>query len=200
MPLDEFGEGHAARLDPEPQRDKTRVRLGCDETVRSFTCPTCGRLVFFDNSECLHCGTALAYDPGARALQALHDRPRCVNETIARCNWLAPAPGTLCASCARTRTRPADGDAQGLDALATAEGAKRRLLFELDELGLRPGDDLRFDLLSSAVHPVTTGHADGLVTLDLAESGDAHREAMRQQMGEPYRTVLGHLRHEVGHY
>ena len=47
---------------------------------------------------------------------------------------------------------------------------------------------------------MTTGHADGLVTLDLAESGDAHREAMREQMGEPYRTVLGHLRHEVGHY
>ena len=47
---------------------------------------------------------------------------------------------------------------------------------------------------------MTTGHADGLVTLDLAESGDAHREAMRAQMGEPYRTVLGHLRHEVGHH
>jgi hypothetical protein len=156
--------------------------------------------VFFDNSECLHCGTALAYDPGVRALQALHDRPRCVNATIARCNWLAPAPGALCASCARTRTRPADGDAQGLEGLATAEGAKRRLLFELDELGLRPGDDLRFDLLSSAHEPVTTGHADGLITLDLAESGDAHREAMREQMGEPYRTVLGHMRHEVGHH
>jgi hypothetical protein len=176
------------------------VRLGCDETVRAFTCPTCGRLVFFDNSECLHCGTALAYDPGARSLQALHDRPRCANARIAACNWVAPAPGLLCASCARTRTRPADGDLEGLAKLATAEGAKRRLLFELDELGLRPGEDLRFDLLSSAHEPVTTGHADGLVTLDLAESGDAHREAMREQMGEPYRTVLGHLRHEVGHH
>jgi hypothetical protein len=47
---------------------------------------------------------------------------------------------------------------------------------------------------------VTTGHADGLITLDLAESDDAHRTAMREQMGEPYRTVLGHLRHEIGHY
>ncbi len=168
--------------------------------MRSFACPTCGRLVFFENSECLHCGTALAYDPRSRDLEGLADRPRCANAAIAACNWLAPAPGALCVSCARTRTRPADEDAQGLEALATAEAAKRRLLFELDELGLHPGDDLRFDLLSSAVHPVTTGHADGLVTLDLAESGDAHREAMREQMGEPYRTVLGHLRHEVGHY
>ncbi len=66
--------------------------------------------------------------------------------------------------------------------------------------GSIPGEELRFDLLSSAYEPVTTGHADGLITLDLAESGDAHREAMREQMGEPYRTVLGHLRHEVGHY
>jgi hypothetical protein len=157
-------------------------------------------LVFFENSACLHCGTALAYDPRSRELEALADRPRCANAEIARCNWIAEERGALCASCARTRTRPADGDAEGLEALATAEAAKRRLLFELDELGLQPGQDLRFDLLSSAHEPVTTGHADGLVTLDLAESGDAHREAMREQMGEPYRTVLGHLRHEVGHY
>jgi hypothetical protein len=176
------------------------VRLGCNVFVRSFTCPTCGRLVFFENSECLHCGTALAFDPAARELTARDGRPRCLNAEIAACNWLAPAAGALCASCARTRTRPSDGDAQGLEALATAEGAKRRLLFELAELGLPIRDELRFDLLSSAYEPVTTGHADGLVTLDLAESGDAHREAMRAQMGEPYRTVLGHLRHEVGHH
>lgn len=176
------------------------MRLGCNVFVRSFTCPTCGRLVFFENSACLHCGTALAYDPHERAVAALHDRPRCANAEIARCNWLAPRPGALCVSCARTRTRPGDADTAGLEAFATAEAAKRWLLFELDELGLRPGEDLRFDLLSSAEEPVTTGHADGLITLDLAESGDAHREAMREQMGEPYRTVLGHLRHETGHY
>ena len=45
-----------------------------------------------------------------------------------------------------------------------------------------------------------TGHADGVITLDLAESDDAHREALREQLGEPYRTVLGHFRHEIGHY
>lgn len=156
--------------------------------------------MFFENSECLHCGTALAYDPQQATITALDGGARCANATIAACNWLAPSPGSLCASCARTRTRPADGDEQGLLALATAEAAKRRLLFELGELGLPVRDELRFDLLSSAHEPVTTGHADGLVTLDLAESGDAHREAMRAQMGEPYRTVLGHLRHEVGHH
>ena len=176
------------------------MRLGCNVFVRAFSCPTCGRLVFFENSACLHCGTELVFDAAGRELEARRGRPRCVNAEIARCNWLAPAPGSLCPSCARTRTRPADGDANGLEQFATAEAAKRRLLFELAELGLHAGEDLCFDLLSSQYEPVTTGHADGLVTLDLAESGDAHREAMREQMGEPYRTVLGHLRHEVGHY
>ena len=62
-----------------------------------------------------------------------------------------------------------------------------------------PVEGLAFDLLSSAHEPVTTGHADGLVTLDLAEADDARREARRAELGEPYRTVLGHLRHEAGH-
>jgi hypothetical protein len=47
---------------------------------------------------------------------------------------------------------------------------------------------------------VTTGHLDGVITLDLAEADDAQREKMRTEMGEPYRTLLGHLRHEIGHY
>jgi hypothetical protein len=59
---------------------------------------------------------------------------------------------------------------------------------------------LAFDLLSSAAEPVITGHADGVITVDLAEGDDPHREALRVQLAEPYRTLLGHLRHEVGHW
>nr|WP_282599999.1 putative zinc-binding metallopeptidase [Patulibacter sp. SYSU D01012] len=89
--------------------------------------------------------------------------------------------------------------------MAGAERAKRRLLFDLLELGVpvpreRREGELSFALLSSAAAPVTTGHADGLVTMDLAEEDDAHRERLRLQLDEPYRTVLGHLRHEVGHH
>ena len=62
------------------------------------------------------------------------------------------------------------------------------------------GRGLAFDLLSSAPGPVVTGHADGIITIDLAEGDDAHREQMRRELGEPYRTMLGHLRHESGHY
>jgi hypothetical protein len=163
--------------------------------------------VTFESARCLHCDTELVYDPGARDVRALADGgARCANELLAVCNWRAPAAGELCAACALTRTRPADGDEQGLVALAAAEAAKRRLLFELAELGLpvegrheREGG-LVFDFLSSAHEPVTTGHADGVIVLDLAEADDARRERRRAEMGEPYRTVLGHLRHEVGHY
>ena len=59
---------------------------------------------------------------------------------------------------------------------------------------------MAFEFLSSRGRTVTTGHDAGVITLDLSESDDAHREFVRQQLGEPYRTVLGHLRHEIGHY
>jgi hypothetical protein len=130
------------------------------------------------------------------------ERQRCANAQLARCNWITDDAhfGGLCRSCRLTRTRPADFDAEGLENFRVAEAAKRRLVFQLLELGLHIGSDLRFDLLSSAHRPVPTGHADGVITLDLAESDDVHREQRRAELGEPYRTVLGHLRHEIGHY
>jgi hypothetical protein len=177
--------------------------------VRAFTCDNCGQLLFFENSLCLRCATPLAFVPSRLDVVALSDGPeaaglrRCANFELAKCNW-ALEPGTeepLCRSCVLTRTRPSDSDGEGLAAFAEAETAKRRLLFELLDLGL-PVDEgtLRFDLLSSRLGPVTTGHADGLITLDLAESDDAEREQRRTELGEPYRTVLGHFRHEIGHY
>jgi hypothetical protein len=162
--------------------------------VRSFACPVCGHLVFFENSACLHCGTELGYCRSRRELVAVDGYVRCANAEVARCNWLVDAPGLLCGSCALTRTRPADADLDALAAFADAEAAKRRLVYQLDDLGL-PTDGVAFDLLSSAEEPVTTGHADGVVTIDLAEGDDAHREALRVQLAEPYRTMLGHLRH-----
>jgi hypothetical protein len=159
----------------------------------------CGQLVFFENSACLRCGNALGFDWAMRELWSRPEAPRCANFARIGCNGLAEAEGALCPACALTRTRPNDDDAVGLGQWAQAEGAKRRLLFELGELGL-PTAGLSFDLLSSSHGPVTTGHLDGLVTLDLAESDDAERELRRVQMGEPYRTLLGHMRHEVGHF
>jgi hypothetical protein len=177
----------------------------------AFVCPVCNRLVTFESSKCLHCSSELGYDPATHTMHALGADQRgrlhrCANAQLAACNWLVSDAGELCASCALTRTRPHDYDSDGLRGFAEAEAAKRRLLFELVDLGLpvvswkqEPGG-LAFDLLSSEQTAVTTGHADGVITLDLDETDPAHRERMRVRLGEPYRTVLGHLRHEIAHY
>ena len=131
------------------------------------------------------------------------------NRNLAECNWLirVDAPGGLCTSCALTVERPHDGDTAGLAEFARAEGAKRRLIAELYELKLPivgrdedPDHGLAFRLLSSAHENVLTGHDNGVITLDLAEGDDVHREQLRVEMDEPYRTLLGHFRHEIGHY
>jgi hypothetical protein len=173
----------------------------------SFACGHCGRLVFFENTVCLHCQTPLGFVPEQLDLVALEGEGeqslyRCANEVVAGCNWMVSRPGDLCRSCALTRTRPNDADGDGLARFASTEQAKRRVIMQLLELrlpGVQPGE-LTFDLLSSVGEPVTTGHADGVITIDVAESDDARREARRQELGEPYRTMLGHLRHELGHY
>jgi hypothetical protein len=167
--------------------------------------------VFFENTTCLRCGQPLGFDPDELALVAVTEADqarRCANQAVATCNWLVPESATdpLCRSCRLTRTRPAGTDEVAMAEFADAESAKRRLVFQLIDLGLpvdsyldRPGG-LAYDLLSSNGEPVTIGHEDGIVTIDLAESDDPHREQVRQEMGEPYRTMLGHLRHETGHY
>jgi len=135
----------------------------------------------------------------------------CANQVLAGCNWLVPAGDpsgpALCASCRLTRTRPNDADPDGLAAFADAEAAKRQLLFQLLDLGLPvtsrwddPDHGLAFDLLTSERDSVVIGHDHGVITLNLAESDDAYRERTRLHLGEAYRTLLGHFRHEIGHY
>lgn len=195
-----------------------RRRVGHPLDVRSFRCRVCDNQLFFENSACVSCGSVLGYSRAERALVPVDASGRyvdsdgrawwtCANRELCGCTWLAEQPGWLCFACTLTRTRPADDDAEGLRQLADAERAKRHLVHELDTLGFEirtkaedPENGLAFDLLSSARESVTTGHADGVITLDLAESDDAHRERVRAELAEPYRTLLGHFRHEVGHY
>ena len=191
--------------------------------MQPFPCSVCQQLLFFDNSTCLRCGSQLGYIPDdgqlvalrsvESALERLDGQPgrfrHCSNRLVARCNWLVPEDDVAerCASCRLTAVRPNDTEVDSIEAFADAEAAKRRLLHQLMGLGLpvidRSVDPLRgvaFELLSSRGRNVITGHDSGVITLDLSESDDAHREFVRQQLGEPYRTVLGHLRHEIGHY
>ncbi|MDP7735532.1 zinc-binding metallopeptidase family protein [Mycobacterium paragordonae] len=192
--------------------------------MRDFHCPNCGQRLAFENSECLNCHSALGFSLDQMALLviakggeesdhagavAANEYQLCANLYVAECNWLVPVgqPGGLCESCALTIERPNDQDTVGLAEFARAEAAKRRLVAELHELNLPiigrdqdPDYGLAFRLLSSAHENVITGHENGVITLDLAEGDDVHREQLRVEMEEPYRTLLGHFRHEVGHY
>jgi hypothetical protein len=126
------------------------------------------------------------------------------------CNWGIPADSaeSFCLACALNETIPNLEAADARHAWARLETAKRRLMYSLIELGLpadrRPSGGrcgLAFSFkASTANEQVFTGHSDGLITINIAEASDPFREKARQQMGEAYRTLLGHFRHEIGHY
>jgi hypothetical protein len=128
------------------------------------------------------------------------------------CNWMLDGDdaAALCRSCRLTTVIPALDVPGHREHWAAIEQAKRRLLVTLIDIGLEPqpkrgeddADGLAFHLLASPAEgpKVMTGHAAGVITIDIAEADDAYREAARVAFGEPMRTLLGHLRHEVAHY
>ncbi|WP_414158633.1 putative zinc-binding metallopeptidase [Pseudomonas sp. BNK-45] len=189
----------------------------------------CGQSLFFRNSQCLACAAVLGYAPQLGSLSSLRPGPvaqtwvldarpeagafkRCANlHTAAACNWLLPAhlTGSLCIACRLNRTIPDLSVPENPERWRKVEIAKRRLVAQLLALGLQllpKSDDeergLAFDFIGVDLQgrAPMTGHAGGLITLDIKEADDAHREQVRTQMREPYRTLLGHFRHEVGHY
>ena len=142
---------------------------------------------------------------------------RCANlETPAACNWLIeatqPSANIFCRACSLNRTIPDLADPHHPENSlywGRVELAKRRMLAGLIGLGLPvvskyedAVNGLAFDLISSqpGASPILTGHDSGLITLNLQEADDGIRESIRSAMGEPYRTLLGHFRHETGHY
>jgi hypothetical protein len=194
---------------------------------RSYRCTRCGRQVFFRNSKCLGCGSALGYVPalgqvktlapaGEREFDLLEGPGRyrrCANfELAAGCNWMIPIEqqAAHCAACRLNRTIPDLTDADNARYWAAIELAKRRLVSQLIALGLPvrskidedPEHGLMFDFLRSPPEGprVLTGHASGLITINVEEADDAKREKIKHDLREPYRTLLGHFRHEVGHY
>ncbi len=187
---------------------------------------TCGQAIFFPNSECLACGNALGYAPDQGTPTALLPAEgglwqlpettsglyrRCANlDTPAACNWLVPAESGdgFCVACQLNHTIPDLSFEGNGERWRKLELAKRHLVAQLLGLGLQvipqtvdAERGLAFDFLApDATGTPTTGHANGLITLNILEADDAHREKVRADMHEPYRTLLGHFRHEVGHY
>lgn len=186
--------------------------------MKAFRCRVCDNQLYVENSVCVSCGTALGYSRTERSIVPVDENGRyvdpsglvwhvCANLNLSGCTWLAPLEGGQCFSCDLTRTRPSDDDLVGLENYPLAEAAKRHLIIELEALGFPvvgkdtdPDEGLTFDLLSSVEENVVIGHEDGVITIDLAESDAVYREKVRAQLAEPYRTMLGHFRHEVGHY
>jgi hypothetical protein len=138
----------------------------------------------------------------------------CTKAASLGCNWLVPeqqddegARGR-CLADSLIRREPDADDTIAVEKLVPTALDLRRLTYQLLDLGLpvdpfwRQDGGLAFDLVSSysAGERVVIGHANGVITIDLVESLDAYRESLRVRLGEPYRTMLGHFRHEVGHY
>ncbi|MEM6742110.1 MAG: putative zinc-binding metallopeptidase [Pseudomonadota bacterium] len=173
--------------------------------MKLYACPACGGTLYFENLVCA-CGQEVAYDPQADRMVAL--AAPCANRREVGCNWIAEAPDGRCRSCAMTLTRP-DEDAPGaLSLWSRSEAAKRWVLANMMSLGWfgddDPGPRPTFDMLAerTAAGPAqpVMGHANGHITLNIAEADPAEIVERRERMGEPYRTVIGHCRHELAHF
>lgn len=200
--------------------------------MKTFHCQHCGHPIFFENVQCLQCGSALAFLPDRLNMAAIEQvpegenlwRPRvrpkndarpayhlCQNHTKQNaCNFAVRAddPNPLCVSCRLTRVLPDLSQPENPKRWYRLEVAKRRLFYTLAKLGLLStsppdgeADGPIFEFLADTPgHQVMTGHSGGVITLNVAEADDAERVKRKVEMHEPYRTLLGHVRHESGHY
>ncbi|MDB6131242.1 MAG: hypothetical protein JWM04_2349 [Verrucomicrobiales bacterium] len=197
--------------------------------MKAFECDHCGNLVFFDNTKCLKCGHPLGFQPDALDLTALNAKSDATGQLFSGitgdklyrlckngqdygvCNWLVQIPDTneLCVACRLNETIPNLSVPGNLELWGRWERAKHHAVYTLLQLGLplegdaeknQPGLHFRFLADSPGAEPVLTGHLSGTITLNIAEGDDVEREKRRVNLHEPYRTLVGHFRHEVGHY
>lgn len=196
--------------------------------MKNFACSNCGNTVYFENVACIRCGSTLGFDSAELAIVAIAEAGAkeaspdvpifrklnagpddgllryCANAEFGVCNWLTPEAETnaFCKACDLNRLIPNLSEPGSLIAWRALEHAKKRLVYSLMRFGL-PFDGtastkgpLTFDFVRNAL----TGHLDGVVTIDVSEADAVERERQRKQFDEPYRSLLGHLRHESGHY
>ncbi|MDT3671139.1 MAG: putative zinc-binding metallopeptidase [Aromatoleum sp.] len=198
--------------------------------MKTFYCGHCGYLAFFENTVCGNCGSTLGFVPeemdfGAFAIETdgrwrrlgeprgdTHAWRPCRNYAVERvCNWMVQgAAEQLCCSCRHTEITPALRAPENRERWRRLEGAKRRLFYSLYQLGLPVprggggGDEvgLSFRFVEDDAWPPHVGaeRGSGVITLNLAEADGARPAGSVAHRPESYRTVLGHLRHAVGHF
>ncbi|WP_435235846.1 zinc-binding metallopeptidase family protein [Psychromonas sp. PT13] len=125
----------------------------------------------------------------------------------------------LCFACRFNETVPDLTVPEHIPLWKKMETAKRRALYTLKALPVPlrnikqdPEGGLSFDFTTDRNvkdhfasklpdhETVFTGHDAGHITINLAEADDVARSQTKIAMGEKYRTLLGHFRHELGHY
>jgi hypothetical protein len=190
-------------------------------------CPACAHQLSFESRACEGCLRTVAFDPAGDRFCAYDPQalawigtggPRadlrpCRNTALGACNWLRSADSAddRCLACRLNRTIPDLSVPGVLARWIRIEDAKRRMLQGLLRLGLPVERDgyttpITFDFLydpvaeSGAPPQFITGHAGGVITLNVVEADDVARERIRTALKEPYRTLLGHFRHEIAHY
>lgn len=185
--------------------------------MKLFSCPNCGQRLYFENVRCLKCGHHVVYDPRRAefVLSQAEGVTGCANVEECACNWRAEDGNRFCLACGLNKLIPDLSIPGNHERWTRVEFAKKRAVYSLLAYGLpvrrkaAPDDEagLAFDLLADMPgaapdggERILTGHGSGLITLNVAEADSVERERMRLQMGESYRTLLGHFRHELGHY
>jgi hypothetical protein len=217
-------------LESQPLRRSYHCVCGSTVFLRNSACLSCHRQLGYEPQRAqvvaLHATElngqwTIESEGHGNNLSGVRRYHRCANfYSASKCNWLRPVDiqlpdgdEGLCLSCSLNRTIPDQNVPDNQVLWQRIEVAKRRLVSQLLALGLpvstlvrTPWQDaqrgLAFDFLRTQdpLYPVVTGHAFGVITLDAQEADDAHREATREALKEPYRTLLGHMRHEVAHY
>ncbi|ANF81790.1 hypothetical protein A3K93_06035 [Acinetobacter sp. NCu2D-2] len=197
--------------------------------MKYFECAVCQQQIFFSDTICIHCqspigfvaserdmGTFKKCDENSWQAQNSHYKTQlfkpCYNyQNYQVCNWMIPAHAEdeYCESCQLTTVIPNLDNDEVFTYWRRLEDAKRRFLYLAQRMFMLPRpkrtiDDpygLSFEFLMPIDgQPVLTGHANGVITLNAIEADVVYRETTRVNMGENYRTLLGHFRHESGHY
>lgn len=196
--------------------------------MQLFQCSNCRQTIYFDNTYCTACQCLLGFD--AQKMQKLALKPAvdghgyvdtktqkrykfCHNYAHQACNWVLEeaSPSLFCRACELNQVIPDLSRPENHLRWQHIEAAKHRLIYALLRWNLPlvnklkdPQHGLAFAFKANSDDPdeprVLTGHAQGLITLNINEANDVERVLVKENMDEAYRTVLGHFRHEIGHY